>query len=138
MGILASADKELIARIKREVSIWNLNSFAEFFMQIYNKHEKDYQQACEKFVKERADFEQQLHAVPFLHVMPTQANYFLREVLPPYTAKEIVINMLKQHNILTRDCSGKPGLNPNKQYMRIAFRNHEDNTRLDVLVILSQ
>ena len=130
LGILASADKELIARIKREVSIWNLNSFAEFFMQIYNKHEKDYQQACEKFVKERADFEQQLHAVPFLHVMPTQANYFLCEVLPPYTAKEIVINMLKQHNILTRDCSGKPGLNPNKQYMRIAVRNHEDNTRL--------
>ena len=75
-------------------------------------------------------FEQQLHAVPFLHVMPTQANYFLCEVLPPYTAKEIVINMLKQHNILTRDCSGKPGLNPNKQYMRIAVRNHEDNTRL--------
>ena len=130
LGVLASADKELIARIKKEVSIWNLNSFAEFFMQIYNKHEKDYQQACEKFVKERADFEQQLHAVPFLHVMPTQANYFLCEVLPPYTAKEIVINMLKQHNILTRDCSGKPGLNPDKQYMRIAVRNTEDNTRL--------
>ena len=130
LGILASADKELIARIKREVSIWNLNSFAEFFMQIYNKHEKDYLLACDKFVRERADFEQQLHAIPFLHVMPTQANYFLCEVLPPYTAKEIVIKMLKQHNILTRDCSGKPGLNPNKQYMRIAVRNHEDNTRL--------
>ena len=40
LGILASADKELIARMKKEVSIWNLNSFAEFFMQIYNKHEK--------------------------------------------------------------------------------------------------
>jgi histidinol-phosphate/aromatic aminotransferase/cobyric acid decarboxylase-like protein len=38
--------------------------------------------------------------------------------------------MLKQHNILTRDCSLKPGLDPNKQYMRIAVRNHEDNTRL--------
>jgi histidinol-phosphate/aromatic aminotransferase/cobyric acid decarboxylase-like protein len=38
--------------------------------------------------------------------------------------------MLKQHNILTRDCSGKTGLNPDKQYMRIAVRNTEDNTRL--------
>ena len=108
LGILASANQELIASIKKEVSIWNLNSFAEFFMQIYNKHEKDYKKACEKFVAERDSF----------------------EVLPPYTAKEIVIYMLRQHNILTRDCSQKSGLNPQKQYMRIAVRNHEDNTRL--------
>ena len=130
LGILCSADKELIARIKKEVSIWNLNSFAEFFMQIYNKHEKDYERACAKFVAERADFQEQLQQIPFFHVMPSQANYFLCEVLPPYKASEIVIYMLKQHNILTRDCSLKPGLDPTKQYMRIAVRDHEDNSRL--------
>ena len=130
LGILASANKELIAHIKKEVSIWNLNSFAEFFMQIYNKHEKDYLKACDKFVTERADFEHQLKTIPYLRVMPTQANYFLCEVLPPYTATEIVVYTLRNHNILTRDCSQKPGLDPNKQYMRIAVRNHEDNTRL--------
>ncbi len=129
LGILASANQELIARIKKEVSIWNLNSFAEFFMQIYNKHEKDYQKACERFVVERADFEQQLKTVPYLRVMPSQANYFLCEVQSPYTAREIVVYMLRQHNILTRDCSGKPGLD-NSQYMRIAVRNHSDNSRL--------
>ena len=130
LGILASADTELIARIKKEVSIWNLNSFAEFFMQIYNKHESDYLKACDKFLAERDSFEQHLRSVPFLRVMPSQANYFLCEVLPPYTATEIVIHMLRQHNILTRDCSKKPGLDPTKQYMRIAVRNHEDNMRL--------
>lgn len=130
LGILCSADKNLIARIKKEVSIWNMNSFAEFFMQIYNKYEKDYLRACDKFVAERADFEQQLRQIPFFHVMPSQANYFLCEVLPPYKASEIVIYMLKQHNILTRDCSLKPGLDPTKQYMRIAVRDHEDNARL--------
>ena len=107
-----------------------MNSFAEFFMQIYNKYEKDYQRACDKFIAERTCFEQQLRQIPYLRVMPTQANYFLCEVLPPYKASEIVVRTLKQHNILTRDCSLKPGLNPNKQYMRIAVRNHEDNTRL--------
>ena len=130
LGILASADTDLIARIKKEVSIWNLNSFAEFFMQIYNKHESDYLKACDKFLAERDSFEQHLRSVPFLRVMSSQANYFLCEVLPPYTATEIVIHMLRQHNILTRDCSKKPGLDPTKQYMRIAVRNHEDNMRL--------
>ncbi len=130
LGILASADKGLIATVKKEVSIWNLNSFAEFYMQIYNKYEKDYQRACAKFVAERDDFGCQLGTIPFFRIMPSQANYFLCEVLPPYTASEIVIYMLKKHNILTRDCSGKPGLAPHKQYMRIAVRNHEDNSRL--------
>ena len=130
LGILASADRGLIARIKKEVSIWNLNSFAEYFMQIYNKYEADYQRACLRFVQERAHFYQQLQQLPFLRVMPSQANYFLCEVLPPYTASGIVIRMLRQHNILTRDCSLKPGLDPSRQYMRIAVRSHEDNRRL--------
>ena len=129
LGILASANKQLIARMKKEVSIWNLNSCAEFFMQIYNKYEKDYKTACGKFVAERADFEKQLKTISFLRMMPSQANYFLCEVLPPYTANEVVLYMLKRHNILNRDCSNKPGLD-GKQYMRIAVRNHDDNTRL--------
>ena len=129
LGILASADKQLITRMKKQVSIWNLNAFAEFFMQIYNKYEKDYKMACGKFLKERADFEQQLRNISFLRVMPSQANYFLCEILPPHTANEVVLYMLKHHNILTRDCSNKPGLD-GKQYMRIAVRNHEDNARL--------
>ena len=129
LGILASADKQLIAGLKKQVSIWNLNAFAEFFMQIYNKYEKDYKTACGKFLKERADFEQKLRSISFLRVMPSQANYFLCEILPPRTAIEVVLYMLKRHNILTRDCSNKPGLD-GKQYMRIAIRNHEDNTRL--------
>ena len=129
LGILASADQELIARLKKQVSIWNLNSFAEFFMQIYNKYEKDYKTACGKFLEERADFEQKLKSISYLRVMPSQANYFLCEILPPHTANEVVLYMLKHHNILTRDCSNKPGLD-DRQYMRIAVRNHEDNTRL--------
>ena len=129
LGVLASSDKKLIAQMKQRVSIWNLNSFAEFYMQIYTKYERDYQKACARFVAERADFEQKLRQIPFLRVMPSQANYFLCEVLPPFTAREVVIQVLKNFNILTRDCSGKPGLR-DWQYMRIAVRDHADNTRL--------
>ena len=129
LGVLASAEKTLIAQMKQRVSIWNLNSFAEFYMQIYTKYERDYQKACARFVAERADFGKKLRAIPFLRVVPTQANYFLCEVLPPLTAREVVIQVLKNFNILTRDCSGKPGLRDG-QYMRIAVRDHSDNTRL--------
>ena len=129
LGILCSADTNLISQMKKMVSIWNINSFAEYFMQIFNKYEKDYKRACEKFIEEREDFEQKLREISFLRVMPSQANYFLCEVLPPKSANELVLTMLKKYNILLRDCSDKQGFD-GKQYMRIAVRSHEDNSRL--------
>ena len=129
LGILCSADTEIIARMKKMVSIWNINSFCEFFMQIYTKYEKDYKNACDKFIIERNDFESKLRQISFLRVIPSQANYFLVEVLPPFTARELVLIMLKRFNILMRDCSGKGGFD-GKQYMRIAVRDHKDNTKL--------
>ena len=129
LGILCSADTELIQRMKKMVSIWNINSFAEYFMQIFNKYEKDYKRACDKFIAERQDFERQLKSIGFLRVMPSQANYFLCEILPPKNANQLVLSMLKRYNILLRDCSDKQGFD-GRQYMRIAVRNHEDNARL--------
>lgn len=129
LGIMASADTTLIAKIKQEVSIWNINSFAEFFMQIYSKYEQDYQKACARFIEVRSEFLTQLHCVPFLRVMPTQANFVLCEVAEPVTASALAIYLLKHHNILISACSAKKGIAPNR-YVRLAVRSQEDNQRL--------
>lgn len=129
LGILCSADTQIISSLKSAVSIWNINSFCEYFMQIYTKYEKEYKRACRRFIEERNLFEQQLRQISFLRIIPSEANYFLAEVLPPYTASGLVLKMLKEFNILMRDCSGKQGFD-GKQYMRIAVRDHNDNTRL--------
>ena len=52
LGVLASGDTETIARLKKDVAIWNINSFAEFYMQIEEKYKKDYVAALDKFRKE--------------------------------------------------------------------------------------
>lgn len=129
LGILCSADTAIITKMKKMVSIWNINSFAEYFMQIFTKYEKDYKRACEKFITEREDFEKKLKEISFLRVMPSQANYFLCEILPPKSANQLVLTMLKKYNILVRNCSNKQGFD-GKQYMRIAVRSHEDNSKL--------
>lgn len=129
LGILASADKNLISALKHKVSIWNINSFAEFFMQIFSKYETDYHKACTKFVEERKRFEEELKQISFLHVMPSQANFIFCEVLYPFKASEIVMRMLKEHNILMSNCRAKKGLNGDK-YMRIAVRGTTDNNKL--------
>ena len=129
LGILASADTKLIFTLKQKVSIWNINSFAEFFMQIFTKYEKDYHKACSKFIEERRRFVNDLNQIDFLHVMPTQANFVFCEVKPPFKASEIVMRMLKDHNILMSNCRAKKGLEGDR-YMRIAVRGRNDNEKL--------
>lgn len=128
LGILCSANDALISKIKKQVSIWNINSFAEFFMQIYPKYREDYKFACDQFIQAREDFEVELKKIPFIRVMPSQANYFFLEVLPPYKPLELCATLLKQYNILASACLAKKGIEPNK-YMRIAVRNHGDNAK---------
>ena len=128
LGIMASADEVLIKEAKKYVSIWNINSFAEFFMQIFTKYSKDYHKACGSFQAERADFLSKLCEIPFIHVMPSQANYFFLEVLPPYKPKELCAILLEKYNILASACLAKKGIEPNR-YMRIAVRNHGDNAK---------
>ena len=128
LGILCSADIALIASIKKQVCIWNINSFAEFFMQIYPKYREDYKCACDQFIKTREDFETELKKIPYIKVMPSQANFFFLEVLIPYKPKELCAILLKKYNILASACLAKKGIEPNR-YMRIAIRSHKDNTR---------
>ena len=129
LGIMASADTELIAFVKKDVSIWNLNSFAEFFMQIYTKHEGDYRKAAEKFGNERGRFYEDLRSIPYLKVYPSEANYFLCEVMPPYNSHNLAVTLLKNHNILIKDCSGKKAF-AGRNCIRLAVRNRQDNERL--------
>lgn len=129
LGVMASSSTELIAVIKKDVAIWNINSFAEFYMQIFNKYEHIYKAACAKFLNERRRFELELQKISFLRVIPSQANYFLCEVADGFTAKELTEVLLNRYNILIKDCNNKTGLE-GKNYIRVAIRNSEDNDTL--------
>lgn len=129
LGILASSNEALINWMKHDVSIWNINSFAEFYMQIFGKYQKDYDRACQKFIAERERFMARLTDIPFLRVIPSQANYFLCQVTEKYTSEELTRRLLMDFNILIKDCDNKDGLK-NKNYVRIAVRDQKDNDTL--------
>lgn len=131
LGILASANEELINGMKKDVAIWNINSFGEFYMQIYGKYEKDYARSCDKFREERAVFEKELKEIPFLKVIPSQANYFLCELTGGITSYDLTLRLLTDFNILIKDCSSKKGFGKDgRQYVRIAIRDRHDNSML--------
>lgn len=130
LGVLASGDKERIAILKKQVAIWNINSFAEFYMQIYGKYEKDYERSCQKFREERVLFEKELNEISFLRVIPSQSNYFLCEVLPPFNSYDLTLKLLTEDDILIKDCGHKKGFPEKSQFVRIAIRDRKDNSFL--------
>ncbi len=128
LGVFATSNTELIARLKKEVSIWNINSFAEFYLQIYGKYEADYFRSCEKFIEEREIFYKELCEIPYLYVIPSQANYFLCEVVDKYTSFELTQKLI-EHDIIISNCGLKKNMN-GKNLIRLAVRGREDNKKL--------
>lgn len=136
LGVLASADDDLISWIKKDVSIWNINSFAEFYMQIYNKYHSAYRDACRKFAVERARFYKRLQEVGWIRVLPSQANYFCCEITDRFTSHELSKKLLAQFNIMIKDCDTKTGLH-GRNFIRVSVRDTADNDKLvDALLSL--
>lgn len=127
LGVLASGNAAEISRMKKDVAIWNINSFAEFFMQIYEKYRKDYVRALEKFRAERERFVSLLNEIDGLCVFPSQANYVMAEITNGMTSRFLTQKLLSE-NIFIKDLSGK--IRSEKQFIRIAVRNEQDNDRL--------
>lgn len=129
LGVLASADEALIAGMKKDAAIWNINSFGEFYMQIAEKYVKNYAAALRKFKAARKTMGEALGGIPTLRVIPSQANYFMLELTGNVSARELTRRLLTEHDILVKDLSAKLAQS-GRQYVRVAVRTEEDNARL--------
>lgn len=132
LGVLVSSDESLIEKIQKNTSIWNINSFAEFFLQIFDKYKKFYGSACDKIAEERARFSSELSKIPGVKVYESQANYLLCKLsgeAEKIGSLGLAEKLLDGYNILIKDLSSKKGFE-NGQFIRLAVRNCQDNDRL--------
>lgn len=126
LGLLASADKKEMERIRSTLPIWNINSFGEFFMQIFNKYKKNYIESMEKFRNTRRRFLRDLQEIAYLKVLPTQANYVMCEVVG-MDSDQLCIKMFEK-GVLIKDASSK--MSNGRSYIRIAVRTEIENNIL--------
>ena len=127
LGVLASGDTETIAKMKKDVSIWNINSFGEFYMQIEEKYKKDYEAALIRIRAERARFAGELKKIKGVRVIPSQANYIMVELDESISPKELLKTLLIKYEILIKELTTKTN---GRNYLRLAVRCTEDNDRL--------
>lgn len=129
LGLLVSGQENLIENLKKDVAIWNINSFAEFFMQIFEKYKSNYEEAMKKFKQVRMDYVKRLEDVEKLEVFPSQANYVMCRLTGQITSRELAEILLDKYNILIKDLSTKTGFD-GKSYIRLAVRRPEENQKL--------
>ena len=127
LGVLASGDEETIASMKKDVAIWNINSFGEFYMQIEEKYKKDYEEALIRIRAERKRYEGELSKIKGIRVIPSQANYVMVELDEKISPKELLKTLLIKYNLLIKELTTKTN---GRNYLRLAVRNTEDNNVL--------
>ena len=128
LGVIATSDVKLLNQIKSDMQIWNINSMAEYFMQIFNMYKKSYILSCEKIANERNRMIKEINNIKEIKAYPSQANFIMID-LKQTSSYDLCVSALNNANILIKDLSTKNYFN-NKNYIRVAVRNEEDNNRL--------
>ncbi len=129
LGVLATSDAALLERTAARLPIWNVNSLAEWFLQMAGPYESDYWAACRRVVNARDSLLSDLASMQALRPIDSGGNFVLCEVRPPWSAASLCQRLLAEHWILVKDCTGKTGLDRG-QYVRVAVRSEQENAEL--------
>jgi histidinol-phosphate/aromatic aminotransferase/cobyric acid decarboxylase-like protein len=127
LGILVCGNENVIDACLKDVSIWNINSIAEFYLQIYGKYKNDYAESLVQIKEERSRFVKKLSEISGIKVFPSEANYVMVELPEGVSAENVAVYLLNKHNILVKELWKKTG---EDRYLRIAVRDACDNERL--------
>ena len=128
LGVLASGNEKYIKTINNNLPVWNINSFAEYFLQIINIYKKDYIEGCKKIKEERDRFYKELIKIKDLYIYTSEANYFMCKLLSG-NANELAEYLLDNNKILIKVLNGKNGFDDG-EYIRIAIKSTIDNDYL--------
>lgn len=129
LGVLATSDREMLGKIRSELAIWNINSYAEYYLQIQRLYKASYKTSCNKIGAQREYLYNELSKFPQLKVYPSQANYIMCRLDSEMTSVELATILLQKYNMLIKDLSKKDGFS-GESYIRVAVRNEEDNQLL--------
>ncbi len=136
LGVLASGDTALVEGLSRDLPVWNINSFGEFFLQTIGKHRAEYSRSCDRIAGERSRFSSRLAEGGLLEPMPSAANYLMCRISEKAAARGITARILAERllekGFFIKDLTGKEGIprTDGGGYVRLAVRGGEDNDGL--------
>jgi histidinol-phosphate/aromatic aminotransferase/cobyric acid decarboxylase-like protein len=118
------------AKELRGSSLWNLNTFAEWFCTLLTDpgFQRAYEAVRGRYVRDTRKLFAELDTLPGVKAYPSAANFALVELDRP--AADVAAALLARHGIYVRDCADKRGLENGERFIRVAARSHQENRRI--------
>jgi histidinol-phosphate/aromatic aminotransferase/cobyric acid decarboxylase-like protein/choline kinase len=129
LGVMATADKDLLAQVRKALPVWNISSPAESLMELLPKYRDDYQHSLTTLRAERERFIDNLNQINGVECFPSQANLVLCKLVGPHSADELAQHLLAKGGLLIKPLSGKAGLE-HGEYVRLAVLDQHANDLL--------
>jgi histidinol-phosphate/aromatic aminotransferase/cobyric acid decarboxylase-like protein/choline kinase len=130
LGYVFSPDRNLVNQIGSELPVWNVNSIAEYFLEIILKYRGELDDSVAATIRDREDFIIRLRALDVVDkVFPSGGNFVLvRLAVGAETAALLADRLLEDENIFVKDASSK--FADGHVYWRLAVRTPRDNQQL--------
>ncbi|MGX5851661.1 pyridoxal phosphate-dependent aminotransferase [Mesorhizobium sp. PL10] len=134
-GYMLSANKELVRRVRERLSVWNINTLAEFFVSQLPNMRTEAEASWEFVRRDRDDLFERLNSIPSMKVLRPHANFvFCRLPTDWPDGPALGERLLADYSILIRHNGGKT-IRDGTRYLRIATRSIPENERLVACLI---
>ncbi len=127
LGYVLTTNKDIRDKIKSILPVWNVNSIAEFFVEIFPEYEKVYWDSVETTKKEREELLSELRKIPFLEPFETGSNFIFCKT--KISSRELAETLYDKYKILLRSELNQKDLKSDN-FIRVAIRKKEDNDKL--------
>jgi histidinol-phosphate/aromatic aminotransferase/cobyric acid decarboxylase-like protein len=126
LGYVLSDNRQFIQKVRENISIWNINGFAEAFLRHIPRYHSEFLLSCEMVREVRDDLYHKLCKVNDLIVYKPSANFVFCKIPDHLSGLEIAKQLFIRHNLLVKHCGGK-SMPMGDKYLRIACRDKDDN-----------
>ncbi|MAF51268.1 MAG: class I and II aminotransferase [Nanoarchaeota archaeon] len=127
LGYLLTANEKIKEKVKEHLPIWNINSIAEKFLELFIKYKEVYDKSIDKIVEDREYLFKSLKEISYIEPLESYANFILCKL--EASGSDLKKELFGKSDILIKDCSNKDNL-ANDKYVRISIRRKQENDKL--------
>jgi threonine-phosphate decarboxylase len=130
LGYMLTANQDFAETVRRQVSIWNVNGFAEAFLRLAIRYRREFADSCDQVRVDRRFLYGSLRSISGMTVYKPQANFvFCRLPEGASPGPDVTRRLFTEHNIYIKHCAEK-SLPEADRYLRIASRTVSENRSL--------
>ena len=130
LGYILTKNELVKKEIKNGLPIWNINSIAEMFIELFTRYDSFYESSIKKIVSDRDYLKDKLENINFLKIYKPLANFILCETVnEKIDSEELTTKLFNEFNLFIKGFKNKKGLEDGK-FIRISVRTKEDTDKL--------